>query len=74
MNRSRAQLLLSKFIEDENGQALSEYGGTLAMMSIMAAALFFGALPIIKLTLGSSCDVMCNSLNRMAAGATQGMM
>ena len=74
MNRNCVHLLLRKFIEDENGQAISEYGSTLAMVAILAAALMLVFLPMMKLGLTCACDVICTSLNRMAAGATQGMM
>jgi len=74
MNRDWAHLLLCKFIQDENGQAISEYGSTLAMVAVMAAALTLIFFPMLKLGFTTAFNVMCTGLNSMAAGATQGTM
>jgi Flp pilus assembly pilin Flp len=70
MQGSSVNSLVRRFIDEEGGQAITEYGATLAFVSIMIAALFGGFLPLMQLVMGKTAEGLCNSLNQMAAAAT----
>lgn len=73
MKIAKTKIFASKFRRSQSGQAVSEYGATLTILSIIAVATVTCSLPGFDETIAQMSQGVNQGLNKMADGATHGL-
>jgi Flp pilus assembly pilin Flp len=64
--------MISRFVNDESGQGITEYGAILAFVAILVAVVFGLTKGALASAISTAFSAVVNQLNTLSAAAAQG--
>ncbi len=64
--------MISRFINDESGQGITEYGAILAFVAILVALVFSITQGTLKAAISAAFSAVVSQLNNLSSAAAQG--
>lgn len=61
--------MISRFVNDESGQGITEYGAILAFVAILVALVFAVAKGALSAAISAAFSAVVSQLNNLSAGA-----